>query len=721
MTATARASAPPKAASLLIASFLALSAWLLAAPLLAGKVETWRYDTASAFNRAKKERVVTSDAGRVRLAQVLEPTESLDAARVWDLCRGPKGTVFAATGDAGKVFKREGRGPWTLAYDAADTQALSLVVGPDGHVFVGTGPTGQVVDITDNKHPASRPDPAVQYIWDLASDKDGNLYAATGPTGQLWKRSADGVWSLLLDSKHPHLLSVALAPDGAIYAGSDGEGLIYRVAPDGKAVVMYDAPQSEIRTLLVAPDGALYAGTAVESGSSSGGPSRGLITQGPDGGSSGERGSRPLAASSGPSTAPQGKDAGRPAPVAGGSAAPRPPAPGDNAVYRIGSDGVAREIFRGRLLVYALAWQGDRLLVGTGPEGQLYEVRELGRESAPIARLDHGQILALLAEPEGEVLLGTGDPGGVVRLSPSYADSGTLTSDVHDTKYLSRFGALGWQADMPKGTSVSVQVRTGNVGEPDATWSDWSAPQSDPASAQAKVPSGRFVQFRVTLKSTNATVSPELRSVSLRYQTANLPPEITKIDVPDLSEADGTVRQTKLTLRWDVTDPNGDDLSYTLHIRKEGWPDWVQLGEQPLTEKTYAWDTTAVPAGIYRLRVSASDRPSNDPAGALSRERTTEPFIVDHQSPDVAVQAAPMGKGATVTLRDELTRLVKASYALDGGDWVSVFPDDGLFDTARETITISLPTLKQGTHILTLRATDAAGNVGAGDAVLRVP
>ena len=186
-----------------------------------------------------------------------------------------------------------------------------------------------------------------------------------------------------------------------------------------------------------------------------------------------------------------------------------------------------------------------------------------------------------------------------------------------------------------------------------------------------------------------------------------------------MSAGDGVTRQTKLTLRWDVTDPNGDDLSYSLHIRKEGWPDWVRLGDESQTESNYAWDTTAVPAGLYRLRVTASDRPSNNADEALSRDRVSEPFLVDHQPPVVTV--TPKSLGATVTLKDDLTRLVKAAYALDGGDWVPIFPDDGLFDTPSESLSISLPDLKPGPHILVVRATDAAGNLGAGDALLVVP
>ncbi len=109
-------------------------------------------------------------------------------------------SLYAATGDAGKVFRREPKAdaPWTVVYDSSDTQVLSLAVLADGTVYAGTGPNGKVVNLTDPKHPASRPSPKVQYIWDLAADAQGNLYAATGPNGQLWKRSADGKWALVL-------------------------------------------------------------------------------------------------------------------------------------------------------------------------------------------------------------------------------------------------------------------------------------------------------------------------------------------------------------------------------------------------------------------------------------------------------------------------------------------------------------------------------------------
>ncbi len=363
------------------------------------KVESWRQEGPSAFAKFHRESVVVSDTGRVRLGHALERVGSLNAGRVWDLARTRDGVLLAATGDSGQVFRREPKAdaPWTVLYDSTDSQVLSLVECTDGSLFAGTGPNGQLVDLRDPKHPASRPDPKVQYIWDLAAGAQGNVYAATGPDGQLWKRSREGRWSLLYDSKSTHLLCVALGPDGSVYAGSDGEGLIYRVGPDGKTTILFDAPQAEVRTLLVTADGTLYAGTAAEAGGPSG--ARGSLFLTRAGSSSlldGPGADRAdvmsvadesaairttQARPSSPPTRPQTTRSPQ-----GGSATPRPVSPGENAVYRLDSDGVPREVLRVKALIHALAWSNDHLWVGTGPEGQLYEVRDRGEETSPVGQ-----------------------------------------------------------------------------------------------------------------------------------------------------------------------------------------------------------------------------------------------------------------------------------------------------------------------------------------------
>ncbi len=296
-----------------------------------------------------------------------------------------------------------------------------------------------------------------------------------------------------------HLLCVAVGQDGQVYAGSDGEGLIYRIARDGKVTVLFDAPQSDVRTLLVLPDGTLYAGTAAEAGPSGGSRNSLFFTsadrmQGLDrpsaelsyaGVSAVESSSTVVRTAQGAS--PSRATPGRARTSPGGSAAPRPVTSGDNAVYRIDADGVPREVLRVKALIHALARSGDRIWVGTGPEGQLYEIREQGDETAPIARLDSGQVLSLLADPAGGLLIGTGDPGGVLRLSGEYASVGRFVSEVHDTRLVSRFGTMSWRSIQPPGTTIAVQSRSGNVADPDETWSDWSSEQTDPTRAKVEV------------------------------------------------------------------------------------------------------------------------------------------------------------------------------------------------------------------------------------------
>jgi hypothetical protein len=44
---------------------------------------------------------------------------------------------------------------------------------------------------------------------------------------------------------------------------------------------------------------------------------------------------------------------------------------------------------------------------------------------------------------------------------------------------------------------------------------------------------------------------------------------------------------------------------------------------------------------------------------------------------------------------------------------------DRIFDSTAESITLALGELARGTHVLVVRATDAAGNIGAGDTVFQ--
>jgi hypothetical protein len=694
----------------------------------AAKVKVWHHHAPAHHDKAQFQQAVVSSEGALRLSRQLKPWAGLEATHVWDVVEDKEGSLYVATGDEGKLYKVTADGKVSVAYDSQESQILCLALAPDGSVYAGTGPSGLVVRLAPDGNSRVVYDSPESYVWCLALDPKGEkLYAGTGPKGRIYQVTPDGTASVFYGTKQEHILALALGPGGMLYAGTDKNGLVYRIDPKGKGFVLCQAPQAEVRSLLVTPDG-VYAGTSSPTrrrnaalAGAGDRPSPSLrvptvpvsVAKAPSQAAADE-----TSKGGGSSSASSSKD--REGNKGGAPPAP-PPGSGENSLYRIAYDGTVREVFREKALILSLLRQDGRIFVGTGMEGQLFEVDEATRERSEIARLDHGQIHCLCRRRDDAIVLGTGDPGKLYVLQDRFAASGTVVSEVLDAKLISKWGSLRWKADTPPDTGVSVAVRSGNVAEPDETWSDWSAEQTDPRQATAAAPAARFLQYRVTLTTKDPAVTPALRSLALRYMTANQGPEVTGVEVPDL-DAVNLENPKKLRFKWTATDQNEDDLTYTLYVRKEGWKNWVEL-EEDLEKKDYEWDTTTTPAGVYRLKVVASDRKDNPDGEALSGERVSGPFVVAHTPPEVTVKVAGMeGERAVVeaTAADPLVRLTAASFAVNGKKWVNVFPTDELFDGKTESFRFKTEALKPGTYVLVLRVSDAAGNAGSGDVVFTV-
>jgi hypothetical protein len=697
----------------------------------AAKIKVWHPSTPAQYEKAYLRHAVLSSEGTLRLARQLRPLAGLDATHVWDLLEDRNGNLIAATGDEGKVYKITPEGKVSVLHASEQSQVLCLALAADDSIYAGTGPAGQVVRIDPRGQAKVFCSTGEGYVWSLAIDpRNGAIYAGTGPHGRILRLSPEGKASVFCTTKQDHILCLAAGADGTLYAGTDRGGLVYRIDAKGKAFVLYQAVQAEVRALKVTADG-LYVGTSAptkrrgtapssassESGSSVAAnprttPATPVSTRKTDSKTEEEEG-----AASGKRTLADERETGK-----GKSAdAPTPPAAGENSVYRIAPDGTVREVFREKAMILSLLRQGRHFFVGTGMDGQLFEVNETTRERSEIARLDHGQILCMCRRHDGSIVLGTGDPGKLYVLQDRYAASGTVVSEVHDAKIISKWGSLRWEADVPEGTSVTVAVRSGNVAEPDETWSDWSAEQTNAQQATIVAPPARFLQYRVTLATNNPTATPAVRAVSLRYATTNQAPEVTRVEVPDLN-AVNLENPKKLKFKWAATDANEDDLTYLVYVRKEGWKNWVRL-EDELDKTEYEWDTTTMPSGIYRLKVVATDRKDNPETDALTGQRTSLPFVVSHVPPTVTVKTAGVDGDRVLleaTASSPLVRLTAASFAVNGKKWTNVFPTDGLFDSKSETFQFKTESLQPGTYVLVLRVRDAAGNTGSADLVFTV-
>jgi hypothetical protein len=699
----------------------------LPAAVHAAKVKVWHHNSPTHYDKAQLKQAVISNEGALRLSHQLKPLAGLQATHVWDVVEDKDGNLFVATGDEGKLYKVTPEGKVSVAFDSEESQILCLALAGDGSVYAGTGPGGLIVRIApDGKASVFYRTPE-SYVWSLALDAKGHtLYAGTGPKGRIYQVTPEGKGTLFYATKQEHILCLAMGPDGLLYAGTDKGGLVYRIDAKGKGFVLYSAPQAEVHSLLVTPEG-IYAGTSAPSRHHR---STGIAQADRPFGSVGDLAVMPVSGTKSQSSAAAKNkessssknlsDDGASESSKGASAASAP-STGENSLYRISGDGTVRELFREKVLVLSLLRQKGRIFVGTGMEGQLFEVDEASKERSEVARLDHGQIHCMCRRHDGSIVLGTGDPGKLYVLQDKYAAKGTVVSEVLDAKIISKWGALSWKADTPIGTRVTVAVRSGNVAEPDETWSDWSAEETDPQQATAAAPAARFLQYRVTLATDRDGETPSLHSLAIRYKTTNQAPEVTSLDVPDLDAAN-LDNPKKLKFKWSATDANEDELTYSLYVRKDGWKHWVLL-EENLEKKEYEWDTTTTPSGMYQLKVIASDRKDNPAEEALTGERMSAPFAVAHTPPTVTVKVTGMeGEQAIIeaSATDPMVRLTAASFAVNAKKWVNVFPTDGLFDSKTETFRFKTDALKPGTYVLVLRVTDAAGNTGSGDAVFTV-
>ena len=90
--------------------------------------------------------------------------------------------------------------------------------------------------------------------------------------------------------------------------------------------------------------------------------------------------------------------------------------------------------------------------------------------------------------------------------------------------------------------------------------------------------------------------------------------------------------------------------------------------------------------------------------------------MIDNSQPTVTLSGSPQisGNRARVVFLaiDRASYLTRAEYSVNGGEWKSVFADDGISDGPEERYTVEVPLEAAGEYSITLRAFDANGNAG---------
>jgi hypothetical protein len=182
-----------------------------------------------------------------------------------------------------------------------------------------------------------------------------------------------------------------------------------------------------------------------------------------------------------------------------------------------------------------------------------------------------------------------------------------------------------------------------------------------------------------------------------------------------LQQSGGSVSKpsTTVNIKWDVDNPDKDDLRYRVFYRLDNqqiWRDALKPNEI-FTQTSLNWETTSLPEGLYRLKVEATDELVNAPDKVTRHSLESGLVLVDNTAP-VFKTLSMNGRKLTGEASDGLGPIVRIELALAGtDDWRPINPTDGIYDEASEKFDQDVSAIvPSGSRMVGVRCYDQAGN-----------
>lgn len=716
----------------------------------AGPVKTFSSASARDFLPGDSDGIVLSASGKLMVGPRAEvrdwPADAADAV-IFASAATRDGKIYLATGGgAGRLYAGEPGGKVRLLFEADEPNLTAVAVGPDGAIVCGASPGGAVYKVNPS---ASDPRKAASLwaetkeaaVWSLLFGSEGSLYIGTGNKGRIFRRDSKGATNLLVELEDTHVRTLAMAPDGAVLAGTSDKGLVVSVGKDGSVRTLHDFSRPEVTGLAVRSDGSIYAAaSAIEVPSLA---ARGTAQP------------RSPIPSPTPTPSPQDTPKGSVSVSTGpvrlfpsGGAPTTARDSGNSEIVVISPDGGVDPAWGfSEEAIYGISIdpKSGELLIAAGPKGRLYSLT--GRELRLLIQSEDRQVVAGYLTPPGPVIVTMSAPGVYRAGKPR---QGVFTSPVRDAARLSTVHSLRVEGPIPAGARVQLAARAGNSAKPDKSWGPWvdfPFPPSSPA------PAGRYLQWKAVLSVNEKGESPVIERADLAYSERNSRPILENLSIlepnavfPRGAASSGPAvlsianpdeqgifagveppRETspepagkKLyrkgfrTATWKGTDLNGDPLRYDVEITRLATGVTFNL-RKDVEEAYLSFDTTAVPDGRYRLRITASDR-INQPEGlALTATEESESFIIDNSPPVLKVLESSLREGQltlTVAAADALSPLLKAEATVNGDRWRHLPGQDGATDSPEEKFTVKVPK-PSGPAFVSIRVIDVFGNGAA--------
>ncbi|MDQ6739881.1 MAG: PQQ-binding-like beta-propeller repeat protein, partial [Actinomycetota bacterium] len=485
---------------------------LLVTSLYGSSPAFWELSSYSEFLKGKFEHVALSRDGVLTVAPALDLVFSTGQAYLWSLARSPDGTIYAGTGNHGRLYRVDNAGKGEVIWTAPQPEIFAVAAASDGVVYAGTSPNGRIFRI-ENGRAAEYFDPKATYIWALAIGRDGALYAGTGGEGKVFRITAAGQGEEYFATGQTNVTGLAVARDGSLLAGTEPNGVLYRITAKAKAFAVYDSNLPEIRAMAEAADGSVYAAglggaVAKKAQSATQGAPAGTdipavttsITVTASAAAAGEiKPPEPAKAAAAPATQPAVLAAAPAVEVTGVER---------SAIYQIHPDNTVETLWSSKEEnVYDMLPGAGGLLFATDL-GHIYRLDQKRRITL-VVQTGEGDLNRLFRDGAG-VLAAAGSGGKLYRLAdrPRTA-GGTYESPVFDAGAPARWGHIRRSG----AGAVNLWTRSGNSLRPDRTWSDWSPVKPD---WSVTSPNSRYLAWKAELPA-GATVE----SIAVGYLPQN--------------------------------------------------------------------------------------------------------------------------------------------------------------------------------------------------------
>jgi hypothetical protein len=608
------------------------------------QMQTWRQAARPDFQAGKFAGAGVAASGDLRLTASLRRLATTTETYIWSLVPDNAGNLYAGTGTGGKILKIDAQGKSTVLASLPIIAVQSLIYSAkDNALYAGSGGKGNVYRVgLDGAYKLLCTLPE-KYILSLTQDTVGNLYVGPGGGGTVYRLTALQVQSAktggadadvaaiskpeaFFKTNADHVMALLLDPQNNLYVGTGNDGILYKVTPSGTSSVLYDAKENAISGLAMTPNGTLYAVT---------GP-KGVLY--------------------------------KIDPATGETTVAFDRASTFYTAIRTAADGTLYASTVNALLhIYPSPTDPTQTLV------------------LPLDNPKDVDFLTIAVQPGGAVVAGTGNIGEIYTSQPesSSASAGTFTSVVHDTKLSSRWGTLRWEGALPEAASVMAETRTGSVAEPDSSWNDWSPVRSISGAREGAItsPTGRFIQYRLTMHEGRNGQSPAVREVALGYLPRNQAPKVT------FASPSGGERWSKTqTLRWNGTDPDNDTLTYDVTYSTDAGATWKPV---PATTKPAAPapSTTSLPTlastpdTATLVLAIATDTPGKmleeykKKVAEMNLPAEIKASIVEEYRLSQEKKPAPAASPASLSQREN-SKAVDTTLLPDGTYWFKVIASD---------------------------------------------